>query len=107
MDKIIKDRVASLKCDRVVDMSLYKPKNIIEQMSALKVKINALEELIETKNTTSKTVGDKLFKWERHCWSLPPRNGVKNIKPCAQYIKFSKKQTPREFKNVQLCIDET
>ena len=30
MDKISKDRVASLKCDRVVDMSLYKPKNIIE-----------------------------------------------------------------------------
>ena len=76
-------------------------------MSALKVKINALEELIETENTTSKTVGDELFKWERHCWPLPPRNGVKNIKPCAQYIKFSKKQTPREFKNVQLCIDET
>ena len=59
MDKIINDHMASLKGERVVDFSQYEPKNIIKQMSALKVKMDALQELIETEKTTSKTFFDE------------------------------------------------
>ena len=54
MDKIIKDQIASLKGESVVDFTPYAPKNIIKKMSALKVNMDALQELIEMEKTKSK-----------------------------------------------------
>ena len=61
MDKIINDHMASLKCERVVDFSPYEHKNTIKQMSALKVKMEALQELIEMEKTMSKNLRTNLF----------------------------------------------
>ena len=45
----------------VVDFSPYQPKSIIEQMSVLKVKMDVLQELIETEESTSKMAEDHIL----------------------------------------------
>ena len=63
MDQIIKDHMSSLNVGTVVDFLPYQRKSIMDQMSALKVKTNVLNELIETKKSASK------MREERLCWS--------------------------------------
>ena len=61
MDQIIKDYIASLKGERMVHFLPYQPKNIIKQMSALHIEMDALHELIEMETITSEMVEDQNF----------------------------------------------
>ena len=54
------DHMSSLNVEMVVDFLPYQRKNIMDQMSVLKVKIDVLNELIETEKSASKMVEDKI-----------------------------------------------
>ena len=57
---IIMDHMSSLNVEMVVDFLPYQRKNIMDQMSALKVKVDVLNELIDTKNSARNIVEGKI-----------------------------------------------
>ena len=87
MDQIIVDDMSSLNVETYIMFLSRQRKIIMDQMFALKVKMDALNELIETEKSTSKARQDNTSLLKEQLLATASTKWSKNIQPCAQHIK--------------------
>ena len=102
VDKNINDLMTSLRWERVVNVSLYQPKNNIEQMSAVRIKMDALQELFEMEKTKYKMSEDNFLLMGEAPLATAPDERSKRYKALHAVNQTNKNPTQLEFENEQL-----